>query len=173
MASLAQQTYAFLMTILAGGIIGLLFDGYRVVRSLLKPKQLATAMTDLLYWIVVTPTVFALLLAGNWGELRFYVLLGLAVGLLLYFQTLSAAVIWFLMSVIKGTGRILGGITFGLARVVMYPFVALGGLFSRTGRRRSPFGRPRWRPNRSVIPFPRFRMAWQRLSLSRIFGRFG
>ena len=55
MPNLAGQTYAFLMTIFAGGIVGLLFDVYRVFRSIFRPRQIATAITDLLYWIAVTP----------------------------------------------------------------------------------------------------------------------
>ncbi len=172
MESLAQQTYAFLMTILAGGVVGILFDVYRVLRSLLAPKQLATAMTDLLYWIVVTPTLFAMLLAGNWGELRFYVLLGLGVGLLLYFQTLSASLIWLMMSALRGTGQVVGSGLHALARLITLPFLLIQRLLSAFvpgGRRRAPrWGRVAQRPRPA-----RLAMAWQKLSFSRLFGRFG
>lgn len=169
MSSLAEQTYAFLMTILAGGVIGLLFDLYRVLRSTLRPKQLATAMTDLLYWIVVTPTVFAMLLAGNWGELRFYVLVGLAIGLILYFQALSAAVIWLFMGAIKRLAYGLSWGALGLAKVLALPFVIVGGLFGH--RRRTAWRRRRW-PGIGVVSVnPRLRLAWQRLSFTRLFHR--
>lgn len=171
MMSLAGQTYAFLMTILAGAIVGLLFDVYRVFRSTFRPKQFATALTDLLYWIVVTPTVFALLLAGNWGELRFYVLIGLAVGLLLYFQALSSIVIWCLSGVIRGIGHLFGSMAFGVIKAVSLPFLllrgALGGASSlrrRGGFNRSFMGAP---------PRPKIRMAWQRFSWARLFHRGG
>lgn len=172
MESLAQQTYAFFMTILAGGVVGFLFDAYRVVRSLLAPKQLATAMTDLLYWIVVTPTLFAMLLAGNWGELRFYVLLGLGVGLLLYFQTLSASLIWLMMSLLRGTGQLVGSTFHALARLITFPLLLIQRLFSGFApggsRRRVRWGRISHRPRPA-----RLGMAWQKLSFSRLFSRFG
>lgn len=175
MTSLAGQTYAFMMTILAGGVVGLLFDVYRVFRSLLRPKQLATALTDLLYWIVVTPTVFALLLAGNWGELRFYVLIGLCVGLLLYFQTLSPTVVWGLMGLFKGVGRALGGLGFAIMRVAAFPFILIGGLFGGgAGRRYAPASlRPRWRRRAlwARPAGPKWGLAWQRLFIFRLFDR--
>jgi|GEM_PF-1341518 len=176
MMSLAGQTYAFLMTILAGAVAGLLFDLYRVLRSAFQPKQFLTALTDLLYWIVVTPIVFAMLLAGNWGELRFYVLIGLGLGLLLYFQTLSSVVIWAFAGALRGMGHFLGAVLFGLVRVICYPFYAVKealGLGSRRwGMGRGAFGSPLGRPvfARSMRPA---RMAWHRFSWSRLFHRGG
>jgi len=173
--SIAQQTYALLMTILAGAVVGLLFDAYRVTRSLMTQRQLATAMTDLLYWIVVTPTVFAMLLAGNWGELRFYVLVGLTIGLVLYFQTLSSTFIWALMAALRGTGRMIGASVHVVVRVLTFPWRLLlaltqgfSGSAGRWGGARAKWGRVSPRPRRA-----RLAMAWQRLSLARIFGRFG
>lgn len=171
MASLAEQTYAFLMTILAGGVIGLLFDVYRALRAYLRPKQFATAITDLFYWIVVTPTVFAMLLAGNWGELRLYVLIGLVIGLILYFQALSAVVIWFVMGLIKGIGRGISRGAIGLFRIIALPFTAVGMMI---GTRRNRGMWQKKRRSRVAMPgtgFPRLRMAWQRLSFLRLFQR--
>jgi len=156
--SLAGQTYAFLMTILAGAVVGLLFDLYRVLRSAFRPKQLVTAVTDLVFWIVVTPVVFAMLLAGNWGELRFYVLVGLGVGLLLYFQTLSSLVIWAFAGALHGIGHALGLAIFGFIRLVSSPVFAVKEAWTFGARRRG--ARP-------------VRMAWHRFSWSRLFHRGG
>lgn len=165
---LAQQTYAFLMTILAGGVAGFLFDLYRVARSLTRPRQLATAVADLLYWIVVTPIVFALLLAGNWGELRFYVLIGLGVGLLLYFQALSPLVLWSAVNLARGAGRLVSALIYWVGRAASLPFVFWRGAARRIGR-----ARPAWlSPAPGGRRRPAARMAWQRISLGRFFGRF-
>lgn len=172
MMSLAAQTYAFLMTILAGAVVGLLFDLYRVLRAACHPRQWVTALTDIVFWIAVTPIVFAMLLAGNWGELRYYVLIGLGVGLLLYFQTLSSLVIWAFAGALRGFGRLLGSVLFGFARLILYPLHALGralgwraggwrGLGSGAGLGLPAFSRP---------PRP-VRMAWHRFSWSRLFPR--
>jgi len=164
---LAEQTYGFLMTILAGGVAGLIFDLYRVARSLARPRQVATAVTDLLYWIVVTPIVFALLLAGNWGELRFYVLIGLGVGLLLYFQALSPLVVWSAVNLAKGAGRLISALIYWVGRAISLPFVLWRGVARGLGRVRPAGLSPAFWGRR-----PAARMAWQRISLARFFGRF-
>lgn len=171
MMSLAGQTYAFLMTILAGAIVGFLFDVYRVFRAAFRPKNLATIVTDLLFWIVVTPTVFALLLAANWGELRAYVLLGLGIGLLLYFQALSSVVIWCLASTLRGVGHVVSSIVFGFLRALLFPLQLVFGSMGRAGRirRRGGLGGPPV----ALSPRPKPRMAWQRISWARLFSRGG
>lgn len=160
MSSLAGQTYAFLMTIFAGGIIGLLFDVYRVIRSVFQPRQLGTAVWDLVFWIMVTPVLFATLLASNWGELRFYVAIGVGLGLLLYFQAMSPWVIWFLVRTIRGIGYGLGKFVRKTLRVITFPFVLMG-IFDRYGAR--PYPRFRYRP----------REAWRKFSFKGIFSRPG
>lgn len=170
MMSLAGQTYAFLMTILAGAVVGLLFDVYRVFRSAFRPRNFATALTDLLFWIVVTPLVFALLLAANWGELRAYVLIGLGAGLLLYYQALSPVVIWCLASALRGIGRLAAAVAFGVLRVVLYPFQLLWGAVTGLGwARRGGLGRPPM----LFSGRPKIRMAWQRFPWPRLFSRGG
>lgn len=177
MMSLAGQTYAFLITILAGAVTGLLFDLYRVLRSAFHPRQVLTAVTDLVYWIVVTPIIFAMLLAANWGELRFYVLIGLGVGLLLYFQTLSSAVIWAFAGALHGIGHLLGLALFGLVRLVCYPFYTLANALGLGTRRPGAFGGGFMRGRLLRTGFPRptrpVRMAWHRFSLGRLFHRGG
>ena len=74
--------------------------------------------------------------AGNWGELRLYVLVGLGVGLLLYFQTLSSLVIWALAGAFHGIGHVLSTLVFGLFKVVAHPFLLIGGALRPFGRRR-------------------------------------
>lgn len=174
MMSLAAQTYSFLMTIMAGGVIGFLFDLYRVIRSHFRSRQVATAMTDLVFWIVVTPTTFALLLASNWAELRLYVAIGIALGLLLYFQALSSIVIWFLAGFFKRIGLFLGSLIYALVQGVMAPFIFVRNLFF--GRRRvGP--RTMWRGRGPAVTLggfrPRVPMAWRRFSLARFFHRAG
>jgi len=69
--------------------VGLLFDYYRAIGAALRLKARGTLVGDMLFWLVATVMGFLLLIWGNWGELRFYVLLGLGLGALLYFQLFS------------------------------------------------------------------------------------
>src|SRR5690606_32547671 len=64
-----EQLHAFAMTIAAGMAAGLLFDMYRLARRGLRPRGTGAWLLDLMFWLVATPVVFALLLVANWGEL--------------------------------------------------------------------------------------------------------
>ncbi|MEG6617183.1 spore cortex biosynthesis protein YabQ [Peptococcaceae bacterium 1198_IL3148] len=81
--------FAFIMTIIIGVLAGLLFDLYRVIAQLFNLKKWGLMIGDILYWLILTPVVFIILLWGNGGEVRFYVVIGLAIGAILYLQLLS------------------------------------------------------------------------------------
>lgn len=83
------QIANFLITIFNGMIIGLLFDGYRVLRGIMTPKMLITELGDLLFWLIATMLVFGTLIFINWGEVRLYIFIGLMIGFVLYMRLFS------------------------------------------------------------------------------------
>lgn len=99
MQSLESQFYAFIVTVLIGLIMGICYDFYRVIKGIIRPRKFFVYMGDLLFWVVSTLIVFFMLLIGNWGELRFYVIVGALVGALLYFKLLSHSVVDVLVNV--------------------------------------------------------------------------
>lgn len=62
---------------------------------------------DLLFWAVVTPVLVLYLILANWGELRGYVVIGLALGLFFYRLILSGLVISFLLWLVDLIRRVL------------------------------------------------------------------
>ncbi|MCZ8523696.1 MULTISPECIES: spore cortex biosynthesis protein YabQ [Paenibacillus] len=78
----------------AGGLaLGGIYDLYRVLSGQLKVPPWLRAGLDLLYWFIGTLVVFALLYKSNWGEVRPFIFMGLAIGILFYFLVFSSAVI--------------------------------------------------------------------------------
>lgn len=92
MESIFYQARAFLITIGIGATAGFCFDYYRVIRRTCRLKKLGTYVGDAVFWLVTTVIVFICLLWGNWGEVRLYVLIGLGLGALFYFNLLSRPV---------------------------------------------------------------------------------
>lgn len=84
-----EQVTAFALTIGAGLLAGFLFDFYRALHRVFRLKRTGTFLGDLVFCLLLTVFVFGLLLAINYGEVRFYVILGLALGALLYWQLFS------------------------------------------------------------------------------------
>lgn len=104
---MASQILAFVVMVGAGLVVGLMFDVYRVIRVLVRPRAVGGVLMDLAFWVVTTPALFVMLLIGNWGELRLYVFLGVGLGLFVYFQLASPLVLWGLVTYIRWLGRIL------------------------------------------------------------------
>lgn len=133
---LTNQVTTFVMTMVIGILLGVLFDGYRVLRGIFNPRALMTWFTDLLYWLIATAVVFISLVLSNWGELRFYVFIGIIGGLGLYYKWLS---LWAIRLFSSGIGFIITGLRFmkrifilvilrpGVycIRIVSWPFVFL------------------------------------------------
>lgn len=104
---LTSQVLTFVMTIVTGILLGALFDCYRVLRSTFNPQAFMTWLTDLLYWLIATGVVFVSLVLSNWGELRFYVFIGILGGLGVYYKWLS---LWAIRLLSHGIRILIAGV---------------------------------------------------------------
>ena len=97
MDGLYTQLFAMGITLISGVLLGLCFDIYRVLRALWRPGPVWTRVGDFLFWLFAFCLLFSLLLIGNWGEMRLYVVVGWALGVFLYHRLLSRSIvsIWF------------------------------------------------------------------------------
>jgi spore cortex biosynthesis protein YabQ len=82
--SLQDQFFTFFMMVSSGCILGIGFEIYRLTAGLFKPGQWLVAILDIIYWCAATLFVFKMLYEGNQGELRFFVFLGLVMGVWFY-----------------------------------------------------------------------------------------
>lgn len=114
-----EQLYTFLLLMATGASLAFVFDCYRVTRRSLRLRWFATAVGDLLYWLVATVAVFLALLKGNWGEIRLFVFLALFSGAGLYFHFLSV----YAAAVLGKAARIIGKVLRISKAVVQYLLV--------------------------------------------------
>ena len=169
MDTLGGQVYGFAATIAAGLSLGLFFDLYRLWRRATRPQKVVTAISDMLFWVIATPLTYFYLLVGNWAELRFYVFLGLLLGLLLYFGAFSVVVLNLLSTLYYFVAAAIGGIIQGIWLLISVPWEGAARWHSsrrwRPGRVRiapgTSFARvgPKWSGTRSRL--------WSRLSFLR------
>lgn len=101
-----SQLQAMFITIIAGMLLGLVFDFYRVLRGLIRPRGWLSSLGDLLYWLVATAVVFTALLLGNWGELRLYAFLSLLAGVGAYYRLCSVFAVRTLLAALRLSGRL-------------------------------------------------------------------
>lgn len=87
----------FLNTVAIGLIIGIIFDFYRAIRFLVRPRKWTADVLDVFMSIIFTAMAFLLLLFSNWGEVRLYVFLGIGLGIGVYVRYCSGKILswWF------------------------------------------------------------------------------
>lgn len=104
--NLQTQWVTLLWMLFSGGMMGIAFDSYRVISGELRFPRWSVHALDLFYWIAAALFVFRNLYHSNQGELRFYVFLGLFIGIWIYFLFLSVITERFVVMLIKVTKRI-------------------------------------------------------------------
>ncbi|MDR3091531.1 MAG: cell division protein FtsL [Clostridiales bacterium] len=91
--SMKGQGAVFLISVGAGGAIGLLYDFFRAGRKLKKPPAALIHAQDALFWLISAFIMYYSALRGNHGEIRFFLIAGAFLGMLLYFNTASRFVV--------------------------------------------------------------------------------
>jgi len=99
--SVSNQAYVFLNCVLGGMIVAFIYDIFRVRRKTIKSSNLIVYFEDFIYWIIVALVLFAIIYRSNEGELRGYVMLGVAIGIILYALILSRIVMAVFLFVIR------------------------------------------------------------------------
>ena len=125
--SLHAQAQLFLLTVLMGGGMGLLYDALRVFRHAISHKGFWIQLEDGLFWFLAVFLVFGVMLRASGGEIRFFSILGLFGGMGLYWLTLSRLVIAVSDRIIALVKYIVGL----FLRIVATPFRLLWLLFRR------------------------------------------
>lgn len=122
-----QDLNVFYTTIYGGLAIGFLFDINRSLKNNFKFINKLSFLFDILFWILVTLTIFIVVSATSKFELRYYHFIALVVGFVLYYNTISKfilkfnnVVISFLKSFIKKLVLSIVGILENLYYTIVY-----------------------------------------------------
>ena len=88
-ALLLSQFNTVFIFFLTGICIGLLFDFFRIQRKVLKTCDFITYIQDILFWIVSGLIIIFVIMKYTNGEIRIYMVLGIILGILIYFLIIS------------------------------------------------------------------------------------
>jgi len=119
----AIQAETFLILLTTGWLLGFLFDFYRVLRGMHKPRGIATAVGDLLYWLIATVCTGGALLYSNGGEIRLYIFLALVAGALTYFKMFSRLCVRFIVYLLRAFSIITRWCRLALYYTVIQPLL--------------------------------------------------
>ena len=88
-----NQANLFIIFSLVGMIIGLLFDVFRILRKVLKTKDIVTYIEDIIFWILTGVIIIYSMYKFCDGELRFFMIIGIILGTMIYMFTISQYII--------------------------------------------------------------------------------
>lgn len=123
--TLDMQWMTMAVMLLSGLGMGTVFDGYRVVSQELKFPRWWLPVLDVIYWMAAALVVFRVLYASNNGEVRAYVFIGLAIGIILYYLLLSKAVIVTVQWLIRAVRAIISFVLKCLDIIIVKPLLLL------------------------------------------------
>ena len=118
MSTSLNQLYVFTIFLLTGGIIGILFDIFRILRKTFKTSDFITYIEDIAFWILSGFILIYSIFIFNNGELRIYVFLGILLGLSIYLLLLSKYFIKINVAIILAIKSFITSIL----HVLLFPF---------------------------------------------------
>lgn len=107
MQEVYNQLFCLLIFILTGLVIGILFDIFRILRKSFKTTDFITYLEDIIFWILTGCIMLFSIFIFNNGEIRSYVFIGIAIGIILYMLVISRFFIRISVNIIKFIKRIL------------------------------------------------------------------
>lgn len=120
MINISSEVYLFLHALIYGLLTGTIYDLFKIKRMVFKSNKMIVLIDDVLFWTIMGIIfIFATHSVYN-GELRFYLLVGLVLGIVLYTFILSETIVKF-------------GIH--LAKIIIIPFRFIFKNFSKLKRK--------------------------------------
>lgn len=83
----------FLISIYWGAILLLAYDGFRILRRIVKHNSFFLALEDLIFWVVSSVLIFAMMYRENNGIIRGFSIMGMGIGMILYHSIFSETLV--------------------------------------------------------------------------------
>ncbi len=136
--NIVNEVTFFLHSFFMGIIITFMYDGFLILRRLIRHSDLLISLEDMVFWIACAIGVFYMLYEENNGILRWFAVFGAALGMIAYKKSISTLIINFISGLI---GRIFR-IFFDILRFILRPvrflarkIVKFSAFFSRKGKK--------------------------------------
>lgn len=121
--NIVNEVSFLLHSFFMGVIITFVYDGFLVLRRLIRHNLFLISVEDLVFWIACAIGVFYMLYEENNGILRWFAVFGAAMGMLAYKLSISPLIVDIVSTIIERIIRIF----FHILRFILRPFRFLGG----------------------------------------------
>lgn len=116
--TITEQTAVFFRSLLLGAAVGCFYDLFRITRIAFVIPALLVLAEDLLFFLFSSVVLFSFMLENSFGQIRYFILLGVALGWTIYYFTVGSLVI-------KCSARIIRAVRAALA-FLWRPFARMG-----------------------------------------------
>lgn len=101
---ISSQAHIFFISIFSGILMGIGYDIIRIIRRLFPHNRIFIGIEDILFFLISSILIFIKIFKANYGTIRGFILLGILLGVLLYYLTISNLIINTSIKIInKGT----------------------------------------------------------------------
>lgn len=117
--NVSEQTWLFLWSCVLGVGLGIVYDMFRVARVVLKHRKEAVFVEDFVFTVFSALAIFVYCTEKARGEVRFYIILGAALGFILYILTIGTLVV----TITKKIVMVIWKIIYTIYRIFLFPII--------------------------------------------------
>ncbi|MBP1753801.1 MAG: hypothetical protein H6Q59_199 [Firmicutes bacterium] len=99
--SITIELQFFLISVLWGGILLVVYDALRIIRRLIRHGAFLIAIEDLIYWLAASLFIFAMIFQKNNGIIRGFSVIGMLLGSILYHFAVSEELVKIVTKLIR------------------------------------------------------------------------
>lgn len=125
--TMTEQTAVFFHSLLLGAALGCFYDLFRITRIAFLIPAPMVLVEDLLFFLFSSIALFGFMLENSFGQIRYFILLGVALGWVIYYNTVGSLVI-------KCSARIIRAVR-SLLAFFWRPFARMGRKAAGAGRK--------------------------------------
>lgn len=107
-AGILTELQAAAVAFLSGALITVVYDLLRIVRRAIPHGNVWIGIEDFIFWIWAALWIFSVLYRENDGNLRFYTMIAMAAGMILYHRTVSEPLVRLFGRILKKLVGLLG-----------------------------------------------------------------
>ncbi len=106
---ISEQVMLFLLAVLVGAGLGVLYDVFRLIRVVFPPAKKTGMVTfmDVLFWLIYAFVIFVYSVQYGRGQVRFFFFIGSVLGFVLYIVTVGSVVMGIIRNVVSVIVKIL------------------------------------------------------------------
>ena len=112
-----MQAEFFVWSLLAGAVLGFIYDIFRVSRRFFKTRDIVTIVQDILFFIISAFIIFIVAFKINEGEIRYFEFLAIFTGFVLYRIIAGVNVVNAVVKIIEFLAKAL----FFLLKLILFP----------------------------------------------------